>query len=118
MELAPNQPTSRIHETDLDALSNGAGVPRGVALPAGAAASRPSPDERRRREDAVRFANASIGLEGLVVSAAEHAHADRFVAGEIDLAEFLDSPVKRPEVRATAPDATSSACDGSPEVGV
>jgi hypothetical protein len=48
-----------------------------------------SPEERRRREEAVRFANASIGLEGFKVSAAAHEHANRFIAGEIDLAEFL-----------------------------
>ena len=46
---------------------------------------------RRDREEAVRFANASIGLEGFRVSAEEQALSDRFVAGEIDLAEFLSS---------------------------
>lgn len=51
--------------------------------------------ERRRREDAVRFANASISLEGFKVSAAEHAHADRFIAGQIDLNEFLRGPNER-----------------------
>jgi len=50
-------------------------------------------DERRRREEAVLFANASIGLEGMVVSAAERVRADRFIAGEIDLAEFLAGPL-------------------------
>ncbi len=53
------------------------------------AASRLSAEERRKREDAVRFANASMSLEGFKVSAADHARADRFIAGEIDLAEFL-----------------------------
>lgn len=48
-----------------------------------------SPDERRRRAEAVRFANASIKLEGLILSAAAHARAKRFIDGEIDLAEFL-----------------------------
>lgn len=48
-----------------------------------------SAEERRKREDAVRFANASIALEGFKVSAAEQARSDRFIAGEIDLAEFL-----------------------------
>jgi hypothetical protein len=46
--------------------------------------------ELRKREAAVRFANASIGLEGLKVSAEAQARADRFIAGEIDLAEFLN----------------------------
>jgi hypothetical protein len=54
------------------------------------ATSRQAADERRRREEAVRFADASIGLEGFVVSAAEKVRAERFIAGEIDLAEFLD----------------------------
>jgi hypothetical protein len=51
------------------------------------------PRERRRREDAVRFANGSIALEGFKVGDAEHAHADRFIAGEIDLTEFLPGQV-------------------------
>jgi hypothetical protein len=53
------------------------------------AASSLSAEERRKREDAVRFANASIALEGFKVSASEQARSDRFIAGEIDLAEFL-----------------------------
>ena len=52
-------------------------------------ATRLSAEERRKREDAVRFANASIALEGFKVSAEEQARSDRFIAGEIDLAEFL-----------------------------
>ena len=51
-----------------------------------------SAEERRRREDAVRFADASIALEGFKVGAAEHAHADRFIAGQIELNEFLLGP--------------------------
>jgi hypothetical protein len=51
-----------------------------------------SPAERRRREDAVRFADAPIGLEGFKVGSAAHARAERFIAGEIDLAEFLRAP--------------------------
>lgn len=46
-------------------------------------------EERRKREDAVRFANASMFLEGFSVSAEEHLRADRYIAGEIDLAAFL-----------------------------
>lgn len=46
-------------------------------------------DELRRRQDAVRFANASIGLEGYTVSDEARQRADRFAAGEIDLCEFL-----------------------------
>ena len=45
--------------------------------------------ERGKREDAVRFANASVGLEGFRVTPEAEARAQRFVNGEIDLAEFL-----------------------------
>ncbi len=45
--------------------------------------------ERQRREEAVRFAHASVGLEGYVVSEADKAQAARFINGEIDLAEFV-----------------------------
>lgn len=48
-----------------------------------------SAEERRKREDAVRFANASVGLEGFRVTPEAEARAQRFVSGEIDLAEFL-----------------------------
>jgi hypothetical protein len=48
-----------------------------------------SPEERRKREDAVRFANASMCLSGFTVSPEAQARSDRFIAGEIDLAEFL-----------------------------
>jgi hypothetical protein len=53
------------------------------------ATPRLAPEERRKRQDAVRFANASMALEGFSISAEEHLRADRFIAGEIDLAEFL-----------------------------
>lgn len=45
--------------------------------------------ERRRREYAVAFALASVGLEGMTPSAMMQACARRFVNGEIDLAEFV-----------------------------
>ena len=48
-----------------------------------------SPNERRKREEAVRFANASVGLEGFKVSPEAEARAQRFINGDIDLAEFL-----------------------------
>ena len=57
----------------------------------GDAMPRVAPDDRRKREDAVRFANASMFLEGFEVSTAERLRADRFIAGEIDLAEFLQN---------------------------
>jgi hypothetical protein len=46
-------------------------------------------EERRRREAAVRFADASIGIEGLQVSREGQERARRFIAGEIDLETFL-----------------------------
>ena len=48
-----------------------------------------SPEERRAREAAVRFANASVGLEGFQVSPEAEQRARLFMDGEIDLAEFL-----------------------------
>jgi Antitoxin VbhA len=62
-----------------------------VGLTTTASATRPvlSAEERRKREDAVRFANASVGLEGFRVTPEAEARAQRFVSGEIDLAQFL-----------------------------
>ena len=45
--------------------------------------------ERRKRQEAVNFARASVGLEGFKPSEADEQRAARFVAGEIDLAEFV-----------------------------
>lgn len=49
--------------------------------------------EHLRRRDAVVFAHASVGLEGLKPSEALESRARRFVDGEIDLAEFLRTDV-------------------------
>jgi hypothetical protein len=46
-------------------------------------------EESRRRAEAVRFANASIALEGFFVSAEAAARAEDFIAGRIELAEFV-----------------------------
>lgn len=46
-------------------------------------------EETRRRQDAVRFADASMRLEGFVVSTQAAARAADFVAGIIDLEEFV-----------------------------
>jgi Antitoxin VbhA len=54
-----------------------------------------SPTERRRREQAVSFARASIGLEGLQASDAVEALAARFVEGDSDLAAFVKGPDER-----------------------
>ncbi|ERZ10203.1 TPA: hypothetical protein ACV5IO_005666 [Pseudomonas aeruginosa] len=48
-----------------------------------------SPAERKRREDAVNYARASVGLEGFKISKAEEQHARRFINGEIEMPEFL-----------------------------
>ena len=45
--------------------------------------------ERRRRQAACDYARASVGLEGFKPSQADEEHAARFIAGEIDLAEFV-----------------------------
>lgn len=46
--------------------------------------------QRRKRQNAINFARASVGLEGFKLSEATEEHAARFIAGEIDLAEFLE----------------------------
>ncbi|KGF62084.1 antitoxin VbhA family protein [Pseudomonas lutea] len=48
-----------------------------------------SDEERQRRMEAHAYARASVGLEGFVLSAEDEAHAERFINGEIDLAEFV-----------------------------
>ena len=45
--------------------------------------------ERRRREEAVNFARASISLEGFQTSKEDEDHARRFINGEIELVDFL-----------------------------
>ena len=50
--------------------------------------------ERRRREKAVDFARASVGLEGFKPSKEEEAHARRFINGEIQLPEFVQVKAK------------------------
>jgi hypothetical protein len=62
-----------------------------------------SEDERRRRENAVKQALASIGLEGLAVPHHELEHARRFIDGEISLDEFVQA------ARPTLPGGSSSA---------
>ena len=44
--------------------------------------------EQERRQNAVEFGRASVRLEGFPRDAVFELHAARFVAGEIDLAEF------------------------------
>ena len=54
-----------------------------------ASQDRISPAERVRRENAVRFSWASLGLEGVKPSAEEGEHARRFINGDIDLDEYV-----------------------------
>ena len=45
--------------------------------------------ERRKRQEAVNFARASVGLEGFKPSEEAEAQMRRHIAGEIDLAELV-----------------------------
>lgn len=47
--------------------------------------------ERRKRQEAVNFARASAGLEGFIPSEQFEALAQRFINGEIELSEFVNS---------------------------
>ena len=75
--------------SDIDARAPGILARRRVGCDRLGAVTHLSAEERRQREDAVRFANASMRLGGFQVSDEENARSDRFIAGEIDLAEFL-----------------------------
>ena len=46
-------------------------------------------DTQQARADAVRFARASVGLEGFAPSTEAQVHAQRFINGEIDLQAYL-----------------------------
>jgi predicted transcriptional regulator len=53
--------------------------------------------ERERRQTAVNYAWASVGLEGFTISDDDKKHAQRFIDGEIDLQEFVkvrDEPIR------------------------
>ena len=47
------------------------------------------PAERRKRQEAVNFARASVGLEGFKPSPECEAQAVRFINGEIEIAEVI-----------------------------
>jgi len=51
--------------------------------------ARITPEERRKREDAVRFGQACVGLEGFEQTPAAIALAQRFIDGEINMDEFI-----------------------------
>lgn len=46
-------------------------------------------DEKARRREAVDFARASVGLEGFKISELHEARAKHYIAGELDLNEFI-----------------------------
>lgn len=48
-----------------------------------------SSEERKRREEAFRYACASVSLEGFKVGEKEKQHAQRFIDGEITLKQYL-----------------------------
>ncbi|MCZ8438280.1 antitoxin VbhA family protein [Achromobacter xylosoxidans] len=48
-----------------------------------------SDTERSRRQSAVNYARASVGLEGFSLSEADEAHAQRFADGQMSLQEFV-----------------------------
>ncbi|MCP3041562.1 antitoxin VbhA family protein [Xanthomonas euvesicatoria] len=48
-----------------------------------------SAGERRRRQEAVWYAQASVGLEGFQLTDQVAALAQRFIDGEIELSEFM-----------------------------
>lgn len=45
--------------------------------------------ERQARQEAVDFARASVGLEGFELTEADELRGQRFINGEIDLADFV-----------------------------
>jgi predicted DNA-binding protein len=54
-------------------------------------------EERERRQAAVNYGWASVGLEGFPISEEDKNHAQRFIDGEIDLQEFVkvrDEPIQ------------------------
>lgn len=66
-------------------------------------------DEKEKRRQAVDFARASIGLEGFTITPEHAAQAERYVSGQIELAELLkphhaSSTAERSE-RPAGPDA-------------
>ncbi|MBC9904149.1 antitoxin VbhA family protein [Achromobacter xylosoxidans] len=48
-----------------------------------------SDTERCRRQSAVNYARASVGLEGYSLSEADEAHTQLFIDGQISLQEFV-----------------------------
>lgn len=45
--------------------------------------------ERRKRQQAIDYARASVALEGFTLTEEDERHAQRYIDGEIDLAAFV-----------------------------
>lgn len=45
--------------------------------------------ERRRRQQAIDYARASVALEGSTLTEKDERHAQRYIDGKIDLAAFV-----------------------------
>jgi predicted DNA-binding protein len=73
-----------------------------------------SPAERRRRQEAVDFARASVGLEGFVISAEREEASRRFIAGEIDMEGYFRA-VRPQEVITTMRSAATKSSEVSEE---
>ena len=67
-----------------------------------------TPEERERRDAAVRSAEASLFLSGFEISSEGKAHARRLVEGEIDLAQFVRGG--RPHNVSSGPEAGQARC--------
>jgi hypothetical protein len=55
--------------------------------------------ERRRRESAVNFARASVGLEGFKISAEDEALVRRYIDGEVEISEILKAAREQAQAR-------------------
>ncbi|WP_293038187.1 antitoxin VbhA family protein [Paraburkholderia sp.] len=58
-----------------------------------------SDEERQRRLEAVRYACASVGLEGFWLSSEARAQMQRFIDGEISLADLVEQPAPPAPIR-------------------
>ena len=68
-----------------------------------------SDEERKRRQEAVDYARASIELSGYHLSTKDEARAQAFVNGELDLSDFVGSkaPSQLEDVSRASPEAAA-----------
>lgn len=59
--------------------------------------------ERRKRQEAFDYARASVELEGFKLTTEDERHAQRFIAGEIDLEAFVVAGGKPPAAKRPEP---------------